>query len=122
MVAFSVCDRLPNLPELAMQPAAPQPAPGIHIVLRGLTLVMYSGANGIELREERVADRVCDQGYMQSRLEIQMRRRRKHRSSHREENDAVKAALLHTCMYSCATCVHLNVQAHAYVRTYHYEG
>ena len=57
-----------------MQPAAPQPASGIHIVLRGLTLVMYSGANGIELREERVPDRECDQGYMQSRFQVQIGR------------------------------------------------
>ena len=85
MVAFSVYDRLPNLPELAMQPAAPQPAPGIHIVLRGLTLGMYSGANWIRLRGERVPDRECDQGYMQSRLEVQIGRHLKHRPLHRAE-------------------------------------
>ena len=65
MVALSVCDRLPIQPQLA----APPPAAGIHLVLRGLTLGVYSGVNCIGLNEKRVPDGECDQGYMQSRSE-----------------------------------------------------
>ena len=78
LVALSVCDRLPIQPQLA----APPPAAGIHLVLRGLTLGVYSGVNCIGLREKRVPDRECDQGYMQSRLEIQLGQHRRDRYSH----------------------------------------
>ena len=78
MVALSVCDRLPIQPQLA----APPPAPGIHLVLRGLTPGVYSGVNWIGLREKRVPDRECDQGYMQSRLEGQLGQHQRDRSLH----------------------------------------
>ena len=54
MVALSVCDRLPSQPQLE----APPPAPGIHLVLRGLTPGMYSGVNWIGLREKRAPEHV----------------------------------------------------------------
>ena len=76
MVALSVCDRLPFQPQLA----APPPAPGIHLVLRGLTPGVYSGVNWIGPREKRVPDRECDQGYMQYRLEGQLGQHRRDRS------------------------------------------
>ena len=76
IVALSVCDRLPIQPQLA----APPPAPGINIVLRGLTPCVYSAVNWIGLREKQVHDRECDQGYMQSRLEGQLGQHRRDRS------------------------------------------
>ena len=79
MVALLVCDRLPIQPQLAAQLAAPPPAPGIHLVLRGLTPGVYSGVNWIGLRGKRVPDRECDQGYTQSRLEVQLGQHRRDR-------------------------------------------
>ena len=78
MVALSVCDRLPIHPQLAALP----PAPGIHLVLRGLTPGVYSGVSVIGLRERRVPNRECDQGYVQSRLTRQMGLHRGDRSLH----------------------------------------
>ena len=54
-------------------------------MLRGLTLGVYSKIDWFRLRGERVPDRECDHGFMQSRLEVQTERHRKHRSAHREE-------------------------------------
>ena len=76
MVALSVCDRLPIQPQLA----APPLAPGIHLVLRDLTPGVYSGVNRIGLREKRVPDHECDQGYIQYRLEGQLGQHRRDRS------------------------------------------
>ena len=78
MVALSVCDRLPIQPQLA----APSPAPGIHLGLRGLTPGVYSGENWIGRKEKRVSDRECDQSYMQSRLEGQLRQHQRDTSLH----------------------------------------
>ena len=78
MVALSVCDRLPIQPQLA----APQPAPGMYLVLRGLTPGVYSRVNRIVLRKKRVPDHECDHGYMQSRLEGQPGQHRRDRSLH----------------------------------------
>ena len=75
-VALLVCDRLPVKPQLA----APPPAPGIHLVLRGLTPCVYSGVNRIGLKEKRVPDRECDQGYMQARLEGHVGQHKRDRS------------------------------------------
>ena len=78
IVNLSVCDSLPIQPQLA----TPPPAPSIHLELRGLTPGVYSGENWIGLREKRVPDRECDQGYMQSRLEGQLGQHRRDRSLH----------------------------------------
>ena len=72
-------DRLPIQPQLA----APPPAPGIHLVLRGLTPGVYSGVNWIGLKEKRGPDRDCDHCYMQSRLEVQLGRHRRVRPLYR---------------------------------------
>ena len=78
---LSVCDRLP----IQLQLAAPPPAPGIHLVLRGLPLGVYSKVNWVGPRRKRVPDRERDQGYVQSRLEVQMGRHQTHRLWHRAE-------------------------------------
>ena len=54
MVALSMCDKLPIQPQLE----APPPAPGIHLVLRGLTPGVFSGVNRIGLREKRAPKHV----------------------------------------------------------------
>ena len=47
-----------------------------------LTAGVYSGENWIGPRENRVPDRECDQGYMQSRLESQLGHHRRDSSLH----------------------------------------
>ena len=75
-VAFSMWGRLP----IRQQLAAPPPAPGIHLVLRGLTPCVYSGVNRIGPKEKRGTDRECDQGYMQARLEGHVGQHKRDRS------------------------------------------
>ena len=106
MVALSVCDRLPIQPQLA----APPLAPAIHLALWGLTPGMYSGVNGIGLREKRVPDRECDQGYMQSRLEGQLGQHRRDTSLHVSARRSAVVGLP-------ATTQKVRLRTHKYVET-----